>query len=98
MWLACWISEKPQGVQHVITGMNSLGVPGKGEAFVGERRSSEMRELPPTAEAKDMKLAPTIWRARSFPAWLACWTPETNNLSLYILYIERGNQNESEVS
>jgi len=32
-----------------------------------------MRELSPTAEAKDMKLAPTTWRARSFPVWLACW-------------------------
>ena len=54
--------------------MNSLGDPGKGEAFVGERRSSVMRELSPTAEARDMKLAPTIWRVRNCPAWLACWT------------------------
>ena len=33
-----------------------------------------MRELSPRAEAKDMKLAPTIWRVRNCPVWHVCWT------------------------
>ena len=73
-WRARSCLESPVCWTHNAT---ASGVPAKAVlSFCGERRGSEMSELLPQAEARDMKLAPTTWRARSCLEPPVCWTPE----------------------
>ena len=56
--------------------------------FDGERRSSEMSELSPKAEARDMELAPTRsrrpgpWPSRR--SWTICWQMSPNKELSYL--------------